>query len=125
MENKTKSFEELDAWKKAHEFVIEIYKTTENFPKSEIFGLVSQFRRSAVSVAANIAEGYGKNGPKDKLRFYNISQGSIEECRYYILLSKDLNYVTNEIYNKLDKDIELCSKLLNSYYRAISNNLNK
>jgi four helix bundle protein len=125
MEIKTKSFEELDAWKKAHEFVIEIYKTTENFLKSEIFGLVSQFRRSAVSVAANIAEGYGKNGPKDKLRFYNISQGSNEECKYYIILSKDLGYINLDRFNILSQKIDDSSKLLNSYCRAISNNISK
>jgi four helix bundle protein len=125
MKIKTKSFEELDAWKKAHEFVIEIYKTTENFPKSEIFGLVSQFRRSAVSVAANIAEGYGKNGTKDKLRFYNISQGSIEECKYYIILSKDLGYINMDRYLILKQELDDSSKLLNSYCRAISNNISK
>jgi four helix bundle protein len=125
MEKKTKSFEELDAWKKAHKFVIDVYKTTENFPKSEIFGLVSQFRRSAVSVAANIAEGYGKNGPKDKLRFYNISQGSIEECKYYIILSKDLGYINMDKYLILKQELDDSSKLLNSYCRAISNNIRK
>ena len=125
MEIKTKSFEELDAWKKAHQFVIEIYKITENFPKSEIFGLVSQFRRSAVSVAANIAEGYGKNGTKDKLRFYNISQGSNEECKYYIILSKDLGYINMDRYLILKQELEDSSKLLNSYCRAISNNISK
>jgi four helix bundle protein len=88
----TKSFKEIEAWQLAHKFVLQVYDLTNNFPKEEIFGLTSQFRRAAVSIAANICEGYKKFNKKDKVRFYNISQGSIEECRYYLLLSKDLDY---------------------------------
>lgn len=88
----TKSFKEVEAWKLAHEFVLKVYEITNGFPKEEIYGLTSQFRRAAISIPANIAEGYKKNSNKDKVRFYNISQGSVEECRYYLLLSKDLNY---------------------------------
>lgn len=85
-------------WQKAHKFVLSVYKNTASFPKEELFGLTSQFRRAAVSIAANIAEGYKKKGTKDKLRFFNISQGSIEECRYYLILSRDLNYIeTNNL----------------------------
>ncbi len=92
----TRTFVDLIVWQKAHNFVLEVYKLTENFPKSELFGLVSQFRRAAVSIAANIAEGYRKTGKRDKLRFLNMAQGSLEECRYYIILSKDLNYINIE-----------------------------
>jgi len=120
---KTKTFEELLVWKSAHEFVLNAYKVTESFPKNEIFGLVSQFRRAAVSIAANIAEGYKKKGKADKLRFFNISQGSLEECRYYILLGKDLNYYTNDVYTGLLEKIEQTSRLLNSYCQVISNSL--
>jgi four helix bundle protein len=122
---KTTSFKDVEAWKKAHQFVLNIYKMTETFPKNEIFGLSSQFRRAAISIAANIAEGYKKKSNADKLRFYNMSQGSIEECRYYILLSSDLKYIVPENFIKLDTEIEFCSKLLNNYCRAILNNLNK
>jgi four helix bundle protein len=94
---KSKTFEDLDMWKKAHEFVLKVYKVTENFPKTEIYGLTSQFRRASVSIAANIAEGYKKKGKADKLRFYNIAQGSLEECRYFIILSKDLKHLTNQL----------------------------
>jgi four helix bundle protein len=118
----TKTFKEVEAWKKAHENVLSIYRITENFPKNEIFGLTSQFRRAAVSVAANIAEGYKKKSNSDKLRFYNISQGSLEECRYYTLLSKDLKYINEIIFTTLDNDIELCDKLLSNYCKAISKN---
>lgn len=109
--NKSTKFQDLIVWQKTHKFVLSIYKFTEEFPKSELFGLTSQFRRAAVSVAANIAEGYKKRGLKDKKRFYNISQGSLEECRYYLILSKDLSYGYND---KLEMLAEEISKLLYS-----------
>ncbi len=84
-----------------------------------MYGLTSQFRRAAVSVAANIAEGYGKRSKPDKLRFFNISQGSIDECQYYVILSKDLEYINNEACLKMEEKLEDVSKLLNGYYRAI------
>ena len=79
-------------WQKAHQFVLLVYKYTESFPKSEVYGLSSQFRRAAVSIAANIAEGYKKKGKADKARFFNIAQGSLEECQYYLILSSDLGF---------------------------------
>ena len=85
---KTKSFEDLLVWQKGHSFVLEVYKLTKQFPKEEIYGLTSQFRRAAVSITANIAEGYKRLSNKEKLRFYNISQVSLEECRYFLILSK-------------------------------------
>ena len=103
-------------WQKAHKFVLNVYKNTASFPKEELFGLTSQFRRAAVSIAANIAEGYKKKGVKDKLRFFNISQGSIEECRYYLILSRDLNYIET---NNLRLDLEEVSKIIESYMNAI------
>ena len=88
----TKSFTEVEAWQLAHQFVLAVYSFTKSFPKEEIYCFISQFRRAAISIAANIAEGYKKRTKKDKIKFYNISQGSLEECRYYIILSKDLEY---------------------------------
>jgi four helix bundle protein len=117
----TKSFEELSVWKKSHEFVLETYKITEHFPKTEVFGLTSQFRRASVSISANIAEGYKKKGKNDKLRFYNISQGSLEECKYYLILSKDLNYISKEQWSAMADRLTDVSKLLNMYCRAIAN----
>ena len=84
--NMTQSFKEIVAWQKAHAFVVMVYKTCASYPAYERYGLWSQFTRAAVSIAANIAEGYRKDGIADKLRFLNISQGSLEECRYYISL---------------------------------------
>ena len=89
---KSKTFQDLIVWQKAHAFTLSVYQCTENFPKHEMYGLISQFRRAAVSIAANIPEGYKKKDYKNKLNFLNIAHSSLEECRYYIILSKDLNY---------------------------------
>jgi len=116
------SFMDLKLWQEAHKFVLLTYKFTETFPKSEIFGLVSQFRRAAVSIAANIAEGFPKKGTNDKLRFYNISQGSLEECRYYIILSFDLKYIDEKQRHQIWEQLESTSHLLNNYCKTIRNN---
>ena len=115
----TQSFKEVLAWQKAHSFVLDVYRTTKCFPQYERYGLCSQFERTAVSIPANIAEGYRKDGIADKLRFLNIAQGSLEECRYYILLSKDLDYITLEQYNTLNQSIEEASRLLTAYYKGL------
>ena len=86
----TYSFENLIVWQKANQFVLAVYRATQDFPDTERFGLLTQFRRAAVSITANIAEGYKKLSRADKLRFFNISQGGLEECRNYIILSRDL-----------------------------------
>ena len=115
----TQSFKDIIAWQKAHSFVLQVYKATHQFPAEERFGLCSQFQRAAVSIPANIAEGYRKLSQADKLRFLNISQGSLEECRYYILLARDLNYITTDCYNELTKSIEDVSRLINAYSKGI------
>ena len=78
-----KNFQDLIVWQKAHKFVLAVYKITKDFPKEEMYGLTSQFRRAALSIPANIAEGFNRRGKPDKCRFMNIAQGSLEECRYY------------------------------------------
>ena len=82
----TYSFENLIVWQKAHQFVLAVYRATQDFPDTERFGLLTQFRRAAVSITANIAEGYKKLSKADKLRFFNISQGSLDVCRNYIIV---------------------------------------
>ena len=89
----TYSFESVIAWQKAHAFALLAYKTCQKFPATERYGLCSQFQRAAVSISANIAEGYKKISMRDKLHFYNIAQGSLEECRNYILIVRDLEYI--------------------------------
>jgi four helix bundle protein len=81
-----RSFSDLMVWKKAHEFVLAVYRLTESFPERERFGLSHQMRRAAVSVPANIAEGFGKRSQAEKARFLNIAEGSLEECRYYLII---------------------------------------
>ena len=115
----TQSFKEIYAWQKAQKKKKMVYKECASFPNYERFGLCSQFQRAAVSIPANIAEGYRKDGMADKLRFLNIAQGSLEECRYYILLSYELSYINNNSYNMLNASIEETSKLLNAYYKGI------
>ena len=112
----SKGFTELIVWQKAHQFVLKTYVVTQRFPKEEMYGLSSQFRRAAMSVAANIAESFGRRGPRDKCRFLNISQASLQECRYFLILSRDLNYQTDPTMNDLADDV---AKLLNSYTSAI------
>lgn len=107
-------FEDLVVWQKSHEFVLGVYEYTRSFPNDEKFGLTIQFRRAAVSIAANISEGFRKSGNKDTIRFFNISQGSLEECRYYLILSSDLNYGENSELILLAEEI---SKMLTSFIR--------
>jgi four helix bundle protein len=108
-------------FQKAHQFVLDVYRCTRDFPEFEKYGLSSQFQRAAVSIPANIAEGSKKISKADKLRFMNISQGSLEECRYYILLSKDLKYISEESYYSMTAEIEEVSKLLNAFVQGIIN----
>ncbi len=114
---KAKKFEDLEVWKKAHQLVLHVYKITKDFPAEEKFGLVSQMRRAAVSVPANIAEGFKKRTLRDKSNFYNIAQGSLEELRYYIILSKDLEYLTDN--RDLLDMIEEIGKMLYGLIRSI------
>lgn len=118
-------FEDVIAWQKARVFINHVYRVTKGFPEAERFGLTSQFQRAAVSIAANIAEGYKRMGKDDKLRFYNYSQGSLEECRCYVYLSVDFNYITPNEGNLLIAEIEETSKTLNGYIIAIKNNNNR
>ncbi|MHC1703495.1 MAG: four helix bundle protein [Tenuifilaceae bacterium] len=115
--NTAKTFKDLIVWQKAHSFVLSIYKMTSNLPKDEIYGLTSQIRRASVSIPANIAEGFTRKSNLEKIRFYNISQGSLEEVRYYLILIGDLNYFQT---NDLNIQLEEVSKLLNAYKRTLN-----
>ena len=115
----TYKFQDILAWQKAHQFVLSTYKITRHFPEDEKFGLTSQFRRAAVSIEANIAEGYKKLSKADKLRFFNISEGSIEECRDYIILSKDLEYINSSEFELLYSQLEDSGRLLNLYCKNV------
>ena len=104
-------FQQLHAWQEAHRLVLAIYKVTQGFPPEEKFGLVSQMRRAAVSIPANIAEGFKRRGIQDKLRFYNIAEGSLEEVKYFLILTRDLNYIAAD--EELTLQAETVGRLLN------------
>jgi four helix bundle protein len=112
-----KSFEDLVVWQKAHMWVLDIYRFVAKFPKHELFALGSQMRRAAFSVPANIAEGFKKRGKADKLRFYNIAQGSLEESRYYLILARDLGYGSTA---RLLEALEEVSRMLEAYMRTLA-----
>jgi four helix bundle protein len=111
-----RTFEDLIVWQKAHGWVLETYRLSDGFPSGELYGLTAQLRRAAVSVPANIAEGFKKIGVADKRRFMNIAQGSLEECRYYLFLARDLGY--GDV-GRLLPQLEEVSRLLHAYARAI------
>jgi four helix bundle protein len=108
MENQklaARNFRDLFVWRKAHEFVIEVYRLTSTFPKSEAYGLTQQLRRAAVSVPANIAEGFTRRSKIEKVRFMNIAESSLEESRYYLILAQDLGYADTSQLKKLSDDV--------------------
>jgi four helix bundle protein len=111
-----KTFRDLVTWQRAHQFVLVVYQL--DFPKHEQFGLTSQLRRAAVSVAANIAEGFKRRGRGDKVRFLNIAQSSLEECRYYLILAADLGYAETASGMAI---LEETSRCLEAYVKRILN----
>ncbi|MBM3474828.1 MAG: four helix bundle protein [Armatimonadetes bacterium] len=115
-----RSFRDVVAWQKAHELVLSAYRLTEGFPRHELFGLTGQLRRAAVSIAANIAEGFGRQSDSEKLRFPNVAQGSADECRYYLILCRDLGYGDP---TDAEAGVEETSRLLAGYAAAIRRRL--
>ena len=121
MRTPARTFKDLWVWQKAHQLALLMYQLTATFPKHEIFGLTSQMRRAAVSIPANIAEGFKRRGKADKPRFLNIAQSSLEECRYYLILTPDLTYGnTAEARSILEKT----SRFLESYICRITDSSN-
>jgi len=114
------TFEQLLVWQKAHQFVLAVYKLTEKFPPKETSGLTFQFRRAAISIPANIPEGYKKSRRLDKLGFFNTARSSLEECRYYMILTRDLGYGdVSPLFPLLNET----DKLLQAYSGAIGRSL--
>lgn len=113
-----RTFQDLIVWQRAHAFVLAVYGASSSFPKFELYALGSQLRRAAVSIPANIVEGFKKRGKPDKARFLNIAQGSLEEVRYYLILAKDLGYIQS---TDLMLQLEEISRLLESYATKVVN----
>jgi len=120
MTESAKTFQDLLVWRKSHAFVLEVYRFSTQFPKAEAYGLTSQIRRAAVSVPANIAEGFKRRGKAEKARFLNIAHASLEERRYYLILAKDLGYADPEDATAISEEV---SRLLESYSSAIVNSM--
>ncbi len=119
MQAKIKSFTDLNAWRKGHELVLDIYKITKTFPSDEKYGLSDQMRRCAVSITSNIAEGFSRRGNKEKLQFYYISLGSVTEVQNQLLIARDIGYIKNLEFKKIaEKTVEV-SKLTNGLIKSL------
>lgn len=119
-----KSFQDLNIWKEAHQLTLEIYKLTNKFPSGEIYGLISQMRRAAVSVPANIVEGMGRNTTKELLSFSYNARGSLSEVIYYLILSKDLGYLKEENFDRLYQRYNGLAKGINIFILKLKEKLN-
>ena len=115
-----RNWEDLLVWQKSHRLVIDIYKILSNFPEEEKYGLISQIKRCAISIPANIVEGHSKNTKKEFLRFLFISRGSLEELKYYFLLSKDLGFIEFNKFNELNLKLGEVSYLLNQLIKSLT-----
>ena len=111
--DKIKSFTDLDTWKEGHKLVLIIYEITKKFPKEELFGLIMQLRRAAVSFTSNIAEGFSRNSYKEKLQFYSMALGSLTEIQNQILITRDIGYITNNEFNLIAEQTVKINKITN------------
>jgi len=112
------SFEKLKVWQKSRSLPILIYKTTKAFPNDERFGLISQMRRCAISISSNIAEGTGRHSAKDKARFTEIAYGSALELLNQVILSNDLEFVSDKNYQEIRENISEITAMLDALYKA-------
>lgn len=117
-------YRKLLVWKESHKLILLIYQITQHFPKDEIYGLISQIRRAAISIGANIVEGYARQSRKELLQFLSIAKGSLAEVEYYVDLSFDLRYISQEEYIKLTDQRILVGKLLHGFMQSVKENSN-
>lgn len=115
---KTYSFEKLNVWQKSRKLAVTIYKITRDFPKEEIFGLTSQMRRCSISISSNIAEGTGRHSAKDKARFTEIAYGSALELLNQIIISKDIEFISDENYTLLRMEVDEISLMLDALHKS-------
>ncbi len=114
---KIESFTDLNVWKEGHKLVLMIYNVTKLFPKEEMFGLVSQMRRAAASITANISEGFGRQTYKEKIQFYYMAKGSLSELKNFILIAKDVGYLCEEDLGILVQQSNAADRLLQGFIR--------
>ncbi len=115
---KIESFRDLDAWKEGHKLVLAIYRITKDFPKEEIFGLVSQMRRCAVSITSNIAEGFSRQSYKEKVQFYSIAQGSVTELQNQLIIACDVGFITKEKFSEIIEQSVKVHKITNGLIKS-------
>ncbi len=120
---KVKSFEDLTVWKETHKLTLKIYRLTIRFPGAEKFGIVSQLRRSSSAVPANIAEGFGRATTRELLRCLQIARGELEETRYFVLLSRDLGYMTAQDYESVGEHCNSVGRLINALGSSLKRRL--
>ena len=113
-----KKFTDLDGWKESHKLVLAVYKETGHFPKPEIFGLVSQMRRSAVSITSNIAEGFSRKSYKEKVQFYSISLGSVTELQSQLYIARDVGYIEGNMFEDINKQSVKVHKIVNGLIKG-------
>ncbi len=118
-EGKIQSFTDLRTWQKGHAFVLDIYRVTKQFPRDEIFGLISQLRRAAVSFTSNIAEGFRRKSPKEKVQFYAIAFGSLTEIQNQLLVAKDVGYLPESEFKVLATETVELSKMLSGLMKSV------
>ncbi len=119
------SYEELEAWQAAHQLTLDVYRATEGLPKHEMFGLTAQLRRAAASVAANLAEGFGRRSPRDILRFTRLSDGSLQEVKYFLRLAFDLGYLEVSMHTALRSKADRTGALIGGYQRYLATQASK
>lgn len=113
-----KSFTDLNAWKESHKLVVSIYKVTTDFPQAEQFGLTNQIRRASVSITSNIAEGFGRRSSKDRVHFYDMARASLAEVQSQLLVSRDVGYMSSEMFNEIANHSVECHKVLTGLINA-------
>ncbi|OGE31388.1 hypothetical protein A3C59_02980 [Candidatus Daviesbacteria bacterium RIFCSPHIGHO2_02_FULL_36_13] len=123
--NKIQSFTDLNVWKEGHKLVLMVYKVTASFPQKETYSIVDQMRRAASSVTANIAEGFGRQTYKEKLQFYYVSQGSLTELKNFLLIAKDVQYLTKDMFDNLAEQSNLTHQLLQGFLQKTKTFINR
>jgi four helix bundle protein len=119
MDKKIKSFTDLIAWQKSHFLAVKIYKVTEKFPQRETYSLTDQMRRSATSISSNIAEGFSRQGKKEKIQFYYTAKGSLTELQNQLLIARDVEYLAKELFSDTANQTVEVSKLINGLIKSI------
>lgn len=114
-----RNFQELTIWQRSHSLTLKVYSITNTFPKDELFGIISQMRRSSSSIPTNIAEGCGRNSNPEMKRFLIIATGSASELEYQLILSKDLKYLPENLYKELQNELIEIRKMIHSFIKNL------